>query len=287
MPVALALIAAPASAQIQAQPVPDDPDNPLESAERPESGEVTHSATANMAQATRQVSGPNILVIVAHPDDELFFAPVLARAARSGGKVTLAFATSGDAGPGVSELEPGPELAALREDEARCSAYTLGASQALFWQMGDGTLALDARKPDSPMRSLKLRIAELIEEIEPNVVISWGPDGGYGHSDHRAVNAAVTEVVQAMDDGRPDLLYPALPASEDTPSELDGWAKTHPTLITDRLTYEREDLDAMRAAANCYESQFDASARAALPELLHGAVWRGNVFFRLAFSRSN
>ncbi|EAQ28788.1 hypothetical protein NAP1_14353 [Erythrobacter sp. NAP1] len=278
---------APASAQIQAEPVPDDPDNPLESLERPAQSQEAGPAPVPQLRSARRATGPNVLAIVAHPDDELFFAPVLARAARSGGKVTVVFATSGDAGPGVTDMEPGAELAALREEEARCSINALGASEPRFWQMGDGTLAVMARKPDSPMRSLTLRVAELIEEIEPNVVITWGPDGGYGHSDHRAMNTAVTQVLQAMEGARPDLLYPALPVSDDAPSQLEGWAKTHPSLITDRLSYEPRDLDAMRAAANCYESQFNAAARAALPELLHAAVWRGNVFFRLAFSRSN
>ena len=60
---------------------------------------------------------PSILAILAHPDDELTFAPVLARVAREGGEVTIVFATSGDVGPGVSGMQPGAALAALREGE--------------------------------------------------------------------------------------------------------------------------------------------------------------------------
>lgn len=236
--------------------------------------------------ARSQSVGPSVLAILAHPDDELFFAPVLARMARDGGNVTLVFATSGDAGPGVSGMEPGEDLAKLREDEGRCSAFALGIAEPQFWQMGDGTLGVMARRPDSAMRGLKQKIADLIERTEPMVIMTWGPDGGYGHSDHRAISNAVTEIVQTMGSNRPDLLYPALPASEGMPGELSGWAKTHPSLITDRLLYQEADLDVMRIAADCYQSQFDAPARTALPDLLHSRVWQGRVFFRLAFDAS-
>ena len=85
-------------------------------------------------------SPPSVLAIFAHPDDEITIAPVLSRMARTGGEVTLVFATSGDAGPGVTTMEPGEELAALREDEAGCAAFALGLDEPIFWRLGDGTL---------------------------------------------------------------------------------------------------------------------------------------------------
>ena len=226
---------------------------------------------------------PSILAILAHPDDELTFAPVLARVAREGGEVTVVFATSGDAGPGVSGMQPGAALAALREDEARCAAFALGVPEPHFWQLGDGRLAERAHAPDSAARTLTANVAAVIAEVEPRVVITWGPDGGYGHADHRMVSNVVTEVLQAMGDDRPDLLFPALPESEDAPDALAGWATTHPSLVTDRIRYEFIDLEALYPAVDCYQSQFDEAARAALPSLLHHNVWRGMVHFRLAF----
>lgn len=226
---------------------------------------------------------PSVLVILAHPDDEITIAPVLARIVREGGSVTLVFATSGDVGPGVSGMEPGAELAALREDEARCSAFALGLPEPLFWQLGDGQLATMARAPDSRARQLGAKIAALIGELRPEVVMTWGPDGGYGHADHRMVSNLVTEAVQAMDTSRPELLYPAFPADEGTPEQFAGWAKTHPSLVTDRIRYEFADLEATRIAIDCHQSQFGAEERAVLPDLLHRGVWRGQVHFRLAF----
>ena len=74
---------------------------------------------ADDAQPKRSVA------IFAHPDDELFVAPALARAVRQGQDVTLVYATNGDQGPGVSGLDRGERLAALRKREALCAAEAL------------------------------------------------------------------------------------------------------------------------------------------------------------------
>lgn len=231
---------------------------------------------------------PNVLAILAHPDDELTIAPVLSRIEREGGKVTLVFATSGDAGPGLSALPPGEELASLREDEARCAAFGLGIDEPIFWRFGDGSLADAARNTDEAARDLRDRIAQLIELEGPSILMSWGPDGGYGHADHRMVSNAVSQVVQAMGEGRPDLLYAAFPAPADDEASaalpgFEGWALTHRSLITDRIRYELQDLDAMQIAAGCYVSQFDETARSFLTDMLHDRIWRGTIMFRRAF----
>lgn len=246
------------------------------------------SATIPAEPTARAGSLPSVLAILAHPDDEVTIAPVLARMAREGGEVTVVFATSGDQGPGVSGLEPGAELAALREDEARCAAFALGLPEPIFWRLGDGTLATMAHAPDSAAKGMAERITALITLQDPQIVISWGPDGGYGHADHRMVSNVVTEIVQAMAAARPDLLYTAIPAAgaEDARPDLPGfedWATLDPALITDRIRYDLIDLEATRGAVDCYQSQFDETARAVLPDLLDRNLWQGTVYFRLAF----
>lgn len=231
---------------------------------------------------------PSVLAILSHPDDELVIGPVLARIAREQGEVILVFATSGDAGRGNSGLENGDDLAALREDEGRCAAFALGLEEPIFWRFGDGTLANEARNGEATMRDMGERIASLINLHEPTVVMTWGPDGGYGHADHRMTSSAVTQVVQAMGSERPDLLYAAFPAEageEASPPGFEGWARTHPSLVTDRISYEVPDLDATISAVNCYESQFPAPVRRVLAGTLHERLWRGQVPFRLAFAR--
>ncbi|MFL0354928.1 PIG-L deacetylase family protein [Erythrobacter sp. GH1-10] len=227
---------------------------------------------------------PSVLAIFAHPDDEITVSPVLSRIAREGGTVTIVFATSGDAGPGSSGFEPGQALANLREREALCAALALGLDDPLFWKLGDGTLSTMARAPDSPARQLAGRITDIIAITRPEVIMTWGPDGGYGHADHRMVSAAVTQVVQQMGHDRPELLYTAIP--DGSGSELggfEGWATIHPSLVTDRLRYTPLDLQNASSALDCYESQFSDEIRASLIPMLHESVWRGAVFFRLAF----
>ncbi|UAB78658.1 PIG-L family deacetylase [Erythrobacter sp. SCSIO 43205] len=266
---------------------------PSEAQDEQPTGQPTEQPAdqSTRGQPRAGTGAPSVLAIVAHPDDELVFAPALARIAREGGEVTLVFATSGDQGPGVSGLEPGDALADLREDEARCSAFALGLEEPIYWRLGDGTLATQARNTQTAMRDMGERIAGLIALHDPSVIMTWGPDGGYGHADHRITSSAVTQIVQAMGPDRPDLLYAAFPLSEggeddsDAPPGFEGWARTHPSLITDRIAYEPFDLDAAMAAVNCYESQFDGAARQALAGTLHQQVWRGKVAFRLAFAK--
>ena len=102
------------------------------------------------------------------------------------------------------------------------------------------------------------------------------------------VSGAVTQLVQSMDEMRPDLLYMAIPSSssqtEDEAAQgFEQWSRTHPSLITDRMRYEIFDLEAARGAVSCYQSQLDDELRARLPSLLHQQVWQGSVHFRAAF----
>ena len=142
-------------------------------------------------------------------------------------------------------------------------------------------------------RSASERIAGLIDLQKPSVVMTWGPDGGYGHADHRITSNAITQVVQSMGPQRPDLLYAAFPSptdaekearpEEQVPTGFEGWARIHPSLVTDQIAYQLPDLDATIAATDCYESQFPAPVRRVLAGSLHAQVWRGQVPFRLAF----
>ena len=234
------------------------------------------------------IVAPNVLVLLAHPDDEIAFAPVLSRIARNGGSVTVVFATSGETEPGISGLKPGEELAELREEEGRCAAFALRAQEPIYWQMRDGELANLAREDESAANEIARRANDLIAITQPDVVMTWGPDGGYGHSDHRMISALATQVIGAMGENRPDLLYLAFPSNAGpAPSEFGGWIRINPELISDEIRYEIDDLDASRVAIDCYQSQFDERARAVLPQTLHREIWQGKVHFRAAFPTDN
>lgn len=224
-----------------------------------------------------------IAVIVAHADDELGFAPALHQLAREGHTVTLVFTTSGDQGPGVSGLPKGTELATAREAEGRCAADALGAHDTVFVGLGDGTLGIEARKKGSSANRLLAQMPQLIEGFD--AVITYGPEGGYGHSDHRITGAVVTQYVQSLGtEERPDLLYPAI-IHGPLPQQLvdQGWTLTAPDLANVHIPYEKADLAATNAAAQCYKTQFDDATRAIIAPGFDAFVWKGAVSFRPAF----
>ncbi len=227
---------------------------------------------------------PPLLVILAHPDDEVIIAPALARIARIGREVHIAYATSGNAGPGESGLKLGSALARLREEEARCSARALGIAQPVFWDLGDGKLGTLARGEDSPANQALSLIRQAIATHGPGQIMTFGPDGGYGHSDHRMVSALVSQVVQGMGEARPELLFAAIADGTLPPiPELQRWATTAPDLISHTVFYEPSDLAAANAAVGCYESQFSPQVRSALAAVFDQSIWRGTVKFRSGF----
>lgn len=226
-----------------------------------------------------------VLVVVAHPDDELTMAPAIASLARQGRKVTILFATTGDQGPGVTSRERGPELGEVRRAEAECSAKALGAEARFLEGVGDGTLAQSPQSPDSPAQRFLAQFAGQYVDIDPELVLTWGPDGGYGHSDHRMVSALVSQTMQSLAPAyRPRLLYVAIPAGRLPPvPEMANWAETDPKLLTDVMRYTPEDLEAAKAAVQCHVTQFDGTMRGAMMPLFDATMWQGKVHFRPAF----
>lgn len=241
------------------------------------------SAAAIAAQEAETDAPRKVLAIFAHPDDELTIGPALARAAREGGNVALLLATSGDRGPGVSGMGPGNALAAARAEEARCSGRALGLAGVRILEYGDGTLWEQARGANGTPPALVSDIARAIADLDPDIVVTWGPDGGYGHADHRMVSALVTQVVQGMGENRPALLYPGIRTGTLPPiPEMQDWAQTDPALLTLAYRYAEPDLAAARAATQCHATQFDAATRAQIADLFHATIWGGAVHFRAA-----
>ena len=239
---------------------------------------VPTSAGAEDAAVSQRV-----LVMLAHPDDELTMAPAIAALARQGAQVTLAYATSGDAGPGVSGMAPGDELAKARQGEAFCAMFALDAASLSLFDRGDGKLGVDVHGPDSEAGAVRAELETLIPGHD--LVLTWGPDGGYGHGDHRMVSALTTQVVQAMPAAdRPRLLYVGIPEGSLPPvAEMARWATTDPALLTETIAYTPADLAAAEAAAQCHVTQFDDATRAGMMGLFDATMWRGRVHFRPAF----
>jgi LmbE family N-acetylglucosaminyl deacetylase len=126
-----------------------------------------------------------LLAIFAHPDDESLGAgSTLAKYAVEGVEVHLICATRGERGwTGTEKDNPGlQELGRLREKELHAAAQALGIKQVYFLDYLDGDLDM------APQFEAIDKIAALIREIRPQVILSFGPDGIYGHPDHIAIS---------------------------------------------------------------------------------------------------
>lgn len=234
------------------------------------------------APVTAQDQPQRVLAVFAHPDDELVVAPALAALARQGAKVTVIHATNGDQGPGVTDLPRGPELGRVRSMEAFCAIDALGARGSADLNLGDGQLGMGAHHEGSAARRLADHLGAYLGQAD--LVITWGPDGGYGHADHRMVSAVVTQLVQALPaDSRPALFYPGIRVGTLPPiADMQGWAVTDPALLSEQIAYTPTDLAAANVAAQCHKTQFDDTTRAGMMPLFDATIWQGMVHFRPA-----
>lgn len=123
----------------------------------------------------------------AHPDDEAFLSAALMACVRDrGARVVVATATRGEQGTADPAAWPPDRLAALREDELRRSLAAVDLHEHRWLGHRDGSLPHLSR-----VRAVE-QVAGLIEEVRPDTIVTFGPDGMTGHDDHRAVSSWVT-----------------------------------------------------------------------------------------------
>ena len=138
-----------------------------------------------------------LMAVLAHPDDEsLGLGGTLAKYAAEGIATSLVCATRGERGwTGEPAAYPGPlALGRLREAELRAAADALGIADVALLDYLDG----DLRCAD-PTEAVARIVAEL-RRVRPDVVVTFGPDGAYGHPDHVAISQlATTAVARAAD----------------------------------------------------------------------------------------
>lgn len=245
-----------------------------------------------MANLTERNEQQTILAVFAHPDDEFMVSAALSRFAREGAEVYLAVASDGRYGvSGHADIPAGDSLAAVRADELRCSADNLGINPPRLLGLPDG---FAHRSPElgrvlEDFQFLHNEVEKLLDELSPDVVITWGPGGGYGHPDHRSVSNVVTEVIQlGGKEVSPSLLYTGLssdkfesmPEFSQTVNQwfVDLWHPVHPDYLTVRIPYEESDLQNAREALDCHRSQFTEADRDELIDLLSHAYESGVTF---------
>ena len=145
--------------------------------------------------ASRRAS---LLVVLAHPDDEIFHGGMLTYLSQQGVRVTLVCATNGGAGKAHPSVGSVDDLGELRIEELRLSCDRLDIDPPVLLGFHDSGRG-DRQRHDDPralanvdMLEVEAAIHRIIEDVTPHVVLTFDPHGGYYHPDHLAVQRATT-----------------------------------------------------------------------------------------------
>ena len=234
------------------------------------------SAPLTFGQGTTRT----LVAVWAHADDEAPVGPVLARYAREGVQVHMIIATDGAQGAANTSVPRGPQIAKLRVDEAQCSAQALGIQPPILLGFPDGTLGNYNADPSLLFR-LTQRLHEELQRLRPDVLITWGPDGGYGHPDHRIVSSIVTQLVRAGAPGLPQrVFYASIPPegfrAMNPARGVPQFVIPQASLFTMRVPFTEADLEAARRSMACQKTQYPAEAVERVISTMRD-VWKGEL----------
>lgn len=152
-----------------------------------------------------------IMFVHAHPDDEVTLtAGSMIRAAEEGHRVVVVFATHGEHGEVPADLRPGESLADRRRAEATRAAELAGVAGVHWlgycdsgmagWEQNDHAEAF----VQAPAAEAAARLAALIADERPDVLVGYDWHGNYGHPDHVRVHQVVRRAAE-LTDPRPRL----------------------------------------------------------------------------------
>lgn len=201
-----------------------------------------------------------LLGLWAHPDDEAYLsAGLMLEHTRRGDRVVVVTATSGEHGTDDPATWPPDRLRARRRAELTASLAEVGVGEHYVLGYPDGGCAA-ADGTDA--------FAAYIVAVDPDVIVTFGPDGITGHPDHRAVSRWATAAWRATQ-SRAELWYATL-----TPDFHRRWGRinemvglfpadaappaTPHHLLADLVVLDDAGRDAKLAALRAHRTQTDA-----------------------------
>jgi len=212
------------------------------------------------APITGQAAPKTLVAVFAHPDDEGSAAPLLARYAREGVQVYVIVATDGAQGGAYTSIPRGPELARVRNEEMQCAAKALGAQPPVYLGFPDGELGHYMADP-ARLVQLTLRLQAELQRLRPDVIVTWGADGGPPHPDHKLVSNVVTQLVRAGAPGVPErLFYAYLPAEGmrviNPARGAPPFAVPLAKYLTVHVPFTPADFEAAQRSMACHRTQY-------------------------------
>jgi LmbE family N-acetylglucosaminyl deacetylase len=210
-----------------------------------------------------------VLGVWAHPDDETYLcAGLMARARDAGDRVVSVSATRGERGTDDPTAWPPERLGPLRETELAAALAVLGVTEHRFLGHPDG--GCDDVDEDAAVAQVRA----VIEEVRPDAILTFGPDGITGHPDHQAVSRWTTRAWREVG-GPARLLHAVVTVGYATRFEalhqrIGAFEPGYPVVVADErcdvhLLLEGAELDRKLAALRAQASQTAALERSIGP----------------------
>ncbi|MEQ1643867.1 MAG: PIG-L family deacetylase [Pyrinomonadaceae bacterium] len=228
--------------------------------------------------------GKVILGVFAHPDDENLVGRVLAKYARTGNKVYVIIATDGNNGTRVTKIPAGEELAKVRRLETICSCEKLGINIPIYFSQPRLDTLFGVRPYLNSHALTKNLLKAKIEELKPDAIITFGPDGEYGHSEHIVIGSIVQELLLREGWAEKYPLYFPVATKEEVEDD-DSIGYIDPRYINLSIKYNDADNARYMEAAKCYVSQFTPQEIAETIDLSRKGKKMTANFRRFTFSR--
>ena len=134
-----------------------------------------------------------ILGVWAHPDDETYLtAGLMARAVRAGSRVVCVTATRGEGGSLDEERWPSATMGEVREQELMRGFAILGVTEHHWLDLPD--IDMDTALPEAGAG----KVRAILEEVQPDNVLTFGPDGMTDHAAHKSVCRWTTEAFHEL-----------------------------------------------------------------------------------------
>lgn len=205
-----------------------------------------------------------ILTFFAHPDDEtMFLGGTLAFLAERGAEIHYLCATRGEGGEmGDPPVCARDELGKVRENELRCAVKALGGKSVQFLDYQDPLVGADGElySFSDDVDQVAGEISRIISKIKPQIILTHGPGGEYGHPAHIQAHQAMMAALSGMEFPVESVYAPAW-LSRDT-----GKFTPEPGIQVDISPWREQKIKAIQ----CHRSQHGlfirhSSARAGRP----------------------
>ncbi len=163
-----------------------------------------------------------LFMAFAHPDDEGMSAGAMMKAKDEGHRVVLVSATRGEVGEiyNMDEAASRPRLGEIRTGELERAASVIGIDRLEFLDYRDSGMVRTADNDDprsfnrASVAGAAAKLAELLTDEKPEIVVTFGEDGMYGHPDHIKIHHVTNAALDSLKGWRPrKLYYTAIPRS--------------------------------------------------------------------------